>query len=210
MADNKAKELLWPTDPNILVRFVWLYVGQGSSTIVLVRDGNTYISLLVDINLDPQNGGVNVPSLLTDLLSQGNLDVFVNTHPHNDHLKGLTELSDKIDINTVWHSGHKPGKKYNDAYKDLMKVVDKVKNAGGNEIILEGSKEKKLIGEASYYILAPAEYVADEIEDEEADVRYRRIHEQCAVLKFGIDQTWGLIPGDANCDAFEKYITNLF
>ena len=131
MADNKAKELLWPTDSNILVRFVWLYVGQGSSTIVLVRNGDTYKSLLVDINLDPKNGGVNVPTLLADLLEEDNLDVFVNTHPHDDHLKGVVELSDKVNIDAVWHSGHKPGKKYDDAYKDLMKVVDEVKGAGG-------------------------------------------------------------------------------
>lgn len=207
MADKKAKELLWPSDSNILIRFVWLYVGQGSSTIILVRNGDTYESLLVDINIDSKNGGINVPTLIADLLGEGNLDVFINTHPHDDHLKGIVELSDKVNIDAVWHSGHKPSKKHDDAYKNLMKVIDKVKNAGGNETILKGSKEKKLIGEANYYILAPAEYVADDIDDEAADVRYNRIHEQCAVLKFGIDQTWGLIPGDADRDAFEKHIT---
>ena len=52
MAENKARELLWPTDTSILLRFVFLYVGQGSSTIILVKDGDTYKSILVDINLD--------------------------------------------------------------------------------------------------------------------------------------------------------------
>jgi len=208
MASNKAKELLWPTDSNILVRFVFLYVGQGLSTIILIRNKDTYKSLIADINLDAENGGINVPVLMSDLLEESNLDVFINTHPHDDHLKGIIELSDEININEVWHSGHKPGKKYDDAYRDLMIVVDKVKKQGGNERKLKGSKEEQLIGEAKYYILSPAKYVTDDISDEDADTRYRRIHEQCAVLKFGMNKIWGILPGDADRDAFEKHITN--
>ena len=143
---------------------------------------------------------------MTDLLEDKSLDVFINSHPHDDHLRGIVELSEEIEINEIWHSGHKPGRKHDDAYKDLMEVVDKVKD-GGHEIILKGSKEQILIGEASYYILAPAKYVSDDISDEDPDTRYRRIHEQCAVLKFGIEQTWCMIPGDADRDAFEKHIT---
>lgn len=207
MADNKAKALLWPTNSDILARFVFLYVGQGSSTIILVKDGDTYKSMLVDINLDSENGGVNVPILISDLLDGNGLDVFINTHPHDDHLQGIIELSDEVSINEVWHSGHKPGKKYNDAYKDLMKIIEKVKKAGGSETLLKGSRDEKLIGEANYYVLSPAKYVTDDVSDEDPDTRYRRIHEQCAVMKFGIKNTWVIIPGDADRDAFEKHIT---
>ncbi len=207
MDGNKAKERLWPSDTKILVRFIWLYVGQGSSTVILAKDGDRYKTLLVDINLDSANGGVNVPLLMADLLENGSLDVFINTHPHDDHLCGITELWDKVKIDAVWHSGHKPGRKHNDAYKDLMKVVDKVNKAGGVETKLRGSKEEQLIGDVSYYIIAPAEYVVDDVNDEDPEVRYKRIHEQCAVLKVGTNQTWGLLPGDADRDAFEKHIT---
>lgn len=207
MADNKAKELLWPTNSDILARFVFLYVGQGSSTVILSRDGESYKSILIDINLDSENDGINVPALIQDLLDGNQLDVFVNTHPHEDHLKGLVELSEGVKIVEVWHSGHKPGKKYNDAYKDLMKIIEKVKKAGGSETILKGSKDEKLIGEANYYVLSPAKYVTDDVSDEDPDTRYRRIHEQCAVIKFGIKDTWVMIPGDADRDAFEKHIT---
>jgi len=204
---SKAKDLLWPKDTKILVRFVFLYVGQGSSTIVLIRDNDSYKSILVDINLDSDNGGVNVPQLISDLLEGEKLDVFVNTHPHNDHLRGLIELSDKVNIGEIWHSGHKPGKKHDDSYKNLEKIIKKVKDDGGNEIKLKGSREEKELAEASYYILAPAEYVCDDIKDEDQDTRYRRIHEQCAVLKFGTASTWGMLSGDADRDAFEKHIT---
>lgn len=207
MSTSKARELLWPTDPKILLRFVFLYVGQGSSTVVLVRDGDSYRSILVDINLDSRYCGVNVPELISDLLDGEKLDVFVNTHPHNDHLKGLIELSEKVEIGEVWHSGHKPGKKHDDAYKDLEKVMKKVKDAGRNVIQLERSRHEKSIGDGRYYTLAPAEYVSEDIADEDQETRYRCIHEQCAVLKFGTGGTWVMLPGDADRDAFEKHIT---
>jgi beta-lactamase superfamily II metal-dependent hydrolase len=207
MTKNEAKTILWPANTNILIRFIWLYVGQGASTIVLIKNGSTYKSLLVDINLDSENRGVNVPALMGDLLDGNSLDVFVNTHPHDDHLRGLVELSDKMGINEIWHSDHKPGKKYDDAYNDLKKVIEKIKKEGGREEILIGSKDEKTIGEGKYYVLSPAEYVKDDVNEENPDTRYRRIHEQCAVLKFGINQTWGMISGDADRDAFEKHIT---
>jgi beta-lactamase superfamily II metal-dependent hydrolase len=207
MAKNIAREIMWPSDTNVLVRFIWLYVGQGSSAIVLIKDGDAYKSLLVDINLDSENGGINVPALMTDLLGETNLDVFVNTHPHDDHLRGLVELSDKIGINEIWHSGHKPSKRYDDAYKDLKKIIEKVKKDGGREEKLLGSRDEKTIGEGKYYVLSPAEYVTDDVNDEDPNTRYDRIHEQCAVLKFGINQSWGMISGDADRNAFEKHIT---
>src|SRR5437879_13347734 len=63
------------------------------------------------------------------------------------------------------------------------------------------------LGEIEYYVLAPAEYLIDEVNDEQADERYRRIHEQCAVLKFGKGDNWIMVPGDADKSAFENHIT---
>src|SRR3990172_2068109 len=138
--------------------------------------------MLIDINLDSNNGGIDVPHLMSDLLDSHNkrLDVFANTHPHDDHLSGIIELSDKVEIGEVWHSGHNPGK-HDDSYQNLQAVIKKVKKEGGSEIQLVGSKETKSFGEAQYYVLAPASYVVDDIEGESAEERYRRIHEQCAV-----------------------------
>ncbi|MBN1361997.1 MAG: MBL fold metallo-hydrolase [Sedimentisphaerales bacterium] len=207
MSENKARELLWPKDQRILLRFVFLNVGQGSSTVVLVRSGDTWKAILVDINLDAANEGIDVPALMTDLLDGDDLEVFVNTHPHSDHLRGIKALSDKVTINQVWHSGHKPGKKHDDAYTDLCDVVKKVTDNGGKEIRLLGSHEEMSIFDARYYVLAPAKYVCDDVADEDQDARARRIHEQCAVLRFGVAESWGLLPGDADRDAFEKHIT---
>ncbi len=205
--ENVARDLLWPTDDNVLLRIVFLHVGQGESTIVLVADSGTYRVLLVDINIDTKVCGIDVPALMKDLMEGEDGKVtFVNTHPHDDHLKGVIELSEAVEIGEVWHSGHKPGEDHADAYRDLQKVIRKVKKAGGTETELLGSRSAQQIGEAQYYVLAPAEYVVEDIEGESGEARYRRIHEHCAVLKFGIPDTWVMLTGDADRDAWEKHI----
>jgi len=203
---NKARELLWPANEDILVRVVFLYVGQGSSTIVLVADGDSYTSLLIDINVDTANGGIDVAQLMSDLVGEQGLEAFVNTHPHDDHLRGLAELSKEVSIGQVWHSDHKPSTKHGSCHEDLRKLIKKVNDSGGTEKILKGSKDEQTIGDAHYYVLAPAEYLTDEINEERAEERYQQIHEQCSVVKFGIAETWIMIPSDAGRDAFEKHI----
>jgi len=209
MARNVAREILWPANADVLVRVVVLHVGQGASAIVLAADGAKYKVLLVDINLDCKRGGIDVPRLMKDLLDKQSLAAFVNTHPHDDHLCGTEELSDAVDILEVWHSGHKPSEKYGSRYKDLKKVIDKVTKKYGAqaEVVLEGSRTAKELGEAEYYVLAPAEYVTDDVNDEEPEQRRARIHEQCSVLKFGKHSVWAMIPGDADRAAFENHIT---
>jgi beta-lactamase superfamily II metal-dependent hydrolase len=206
---NVAKDLIWPReDSDVLARVVWLYVGQGSSILVLVADERGYRSLLLDINLDEKNGGIDVPRLMHDLLGEGRLDVFVNTHPHDDHLTGIIELSEEISIGQVWHSGHVPGEKYRDSYDNLRKVIEKVKKSGGKEVKLRGSRSAKGIGDAQYYVLAPAKYVDEEIGDEKPEERYKRIHEHCAVLRFGSGDKWVLVTGDSDRTAFKDHITD--
>jgi len=206
---NVAKDVIWPReDSDVLVRVVWLYVGQGSSILMLVADRDDYRSLLVDINLDEKNGGIDVPRLVHDLLGSVGLDVFVNTHPHDDHLRGVIELSDEVSIREVWHSGHVPGVKYRDSYDNLRKVIEKVRKSGGREVKLQGSRSAKGIGDAQCYVLAPAEYVDEEIGDEKPDERYKRIHEHCAVLRFGSGDKWVLVTGDSDRTAFKDHITD--
>jgi competence protein ComEC len=201
-----ARSTLWPTNSNILVRVAFLYVGQGASAVVFVADGVGYKVLLVDINLDNGAGGIDVPRLMKDLLNGQGLYAYVNTHPHDDHLRGVKKLSDAVRILNVWHSGHIPSKKYGACFDELKEVIEKVKKDGGSEVELEGSRSMKSLGEGFYYVLSPAAHVTDDVNDEEPEVRYRRIHEQCAVLKFGKGSNWIMLPGDADWVAFQDHI----
>lgn len=215
---NYAKNILVP-DTGVF-RTIFLYVGQGESTLMVLPDGNEFKYVLIDTNNDIKNGGIDISKMLTDLLDDG-LDVFINTHPHNDHLNGIKEIHDSVGIKEIWHSGHKPGLNHNDTFKKMQSIIDDI--GSENEFILFGTndinkvretdKETEIIkplGDVEYIIVSPAEYVADDIENEKPEERYKRIHEQCAVLKFsyGIDTPRHiLITGDADKTAWEEYIT---
>src|SRR5207253_8200585 len=96
------------------MRVTFLYVGQGEATFVLMPDGQgRHLSMLIDCNRGASLKGIDLSKFLCDVLPKNNesrpvLDVFVNTHPHSDHLGGLDEIRKAIDIGAVWHSGHKP------------------------------------------------------------------------------------------------------
>jgi competence protein ComEC len=209
MATNTARDLLWPKpDDNVVVRVVFLNVGQGASTLVLFADGNEYRSLLIDINLDAKCDGIHVPNMLADLLENEVLDVFVNSHPHEDHLNGIRQLSDTLSIGEIWHSGHKPSKDSCPSFRDLQSVISAVSKENGADAVtkLKGSDSPFGLGDVQHYVLAPAEYVSDDINGEKPAQRDARIHEQCAVLRIGIGDTWVLLPGDADRPAFENHI----
>jgi len=66
------------------------------------------------------------------------------------------------------------------------------------------------LGEIDYVVLSPAKYLCEDITDEDADTRDKRIHEQCGVIKF----TYGnpaksiMITGDSDKEAWMEHITD--
>jgi len=202
--NNKAQEIIIPQEPGIF-RTVFLYVGQGDSTLLVLPFGETYKYMLIDCNKDDSLGGIDLPAMLKDLTDT--LHYFVNTHPHIDHISGIKEIADAVKIKKIWHSGHRPGGEHKEAFKELEKVMNSL-NKKDIEVLL-GTRDDLQIGDVTYNILSPAEYVSDEVEDEKPEVRYARIHEQCTVLRFryGEDEKQVLITGDADLDAWQKHIT---
>jgi beta-lactamase superfamily II metal-dependent hydrolase len=218
--DNCAKEIINPKNSGI-VRAIFLYVGDGESTLLVVPNEEQYKYVLIDTNLDEEKDGIDIIRLLTDLLEK-KLDVFINTHPHNDHLKGLKQIHETVGINEVWHSGHKPGKDHDVAYQEMCDVIKKIGKS--NEFVLFGTNDLnkirqsdreteviKKLGDMEYIILSPAKYVVDDIEGEIPEERYNRIHEQCSVIKFSYgaqSKRHILITGDSDRKAWEDNITN--
>lgn len=213
---NTAKEIIIPLEPHIF-RTIFLYVGQGDSTLLVIPEGEDYRYALIDSNHDESAGGIDIVKLLEDLFEGENkeLDVYINSHPHKDHLKNVKEIYEEIGIKQLWHSGHKPGSDHKEAYDGLDFVMKKIGDE--NVFCLRGSRDdNKLdeeiikLGDIDYNILAPADYVSDEIEDEKPEDRYRRIHEQCGVirLRYGNPEKQILITGDADYTAWKDHITN--
>ncbi|AEI52155.1 ComEC/Rec2 family competence protein [Runella slithyformis] len=222
MATNTALKVIKPTSPKIL-RTVFLYTGQGDSTIVAVPTGDgadDYEYILVDADLDKEEDEVNLIAMLKDLLGDEKLPKYFNTHPHKDHTGGIKEIYDEVGIIEVLHSNHRPTGEHAESFEELEYVLDKVGEE--NEFLLKGTNDlnkvrkhddselEKKIGLIDYQVFAPAEYVCEEIDEETEEVHYRRIHEQCAVFKFTYGGKSILFTGDANKAAWQDHITEYY
>ncbi len=218
-----AEKIIKPTKAEIF-RTVFLYTGQGESTLLVVPTGpsvSDYIYVLVDSDMDNEKNEIDLVDLFKDLFKNADsLKIFINTHPHNDHIGGIREVYDEIGFSEVWHSNHKPGGKHKEKYKDFKYVIDKVGKA--NEYFLNGtndlnkirtSDDKEIIkkqGLIDFQVLSPAEYLCEDIEEGHADERNARIHEQCGVIKFtyGKDAKSIMITGDSDKKAWKEHITD--
>jgi competence protein ComEC len=207
-----AQEILLPPQLSMM-RVVFLYVGQGESTLVFVPSNGSHLAMLIDSNRDRKNGGIDLVRLLKDLIQKPGpqrLNYFVNTHPHMDHAGGLDEVQDAIDIQNVWHSGHHPGRAHDEAYKALQRLRSRVVKWGGEDRTLTGTRSTEKLGDAIYNVLSPAQYVQDDIAEDDPERRYRRIHEHCAVFRIGYGlptPAFVLITGDSDKCAWSEHIT---
>ena len=210
---NTAQDIIIPKERGIF-RTIFLYVGQGEATLLVVPEGDNYKFVLIDCNIDKDAEGIDLKKMLKDLLNSDPLDIFINTHPHDDHLCGIKDIYNEVGITEVWHSGHIPSKKYQDVYKDLKYIMEKVGKENVYQL-LGSNEENKLdgtehvLGDINYNVLSPAQYVCDEIEDEDSETRYRRIHEQSGVIRFtyGSDPARILATGDSDLYAWKEHIT---
>lgn len=218
-----AEKIIKPETAGIF-RSVFLYTGQGESTLLVIPNGpnvDDYLYVLVDSDRDYEENEIDMVTMFKDFFStNGELNIFINTHPHNDHIAGIKEIYDEVGFEEVWHSNHKPGGDHKEKFKELEYVIKKV--GKNNEYLLRGSNElnkvrkhdgsevEKKLGDIDYQVLSPAEYVCDEIDEDKPDERYRRIHEQCGVIKFtyGEDAKSILITGDSDKAAWKNHITD--
>ncbi len=213
---NVAKEVIIPIETG-LFRVIFLYVGQGDATLLVVPNGESYQYVLIDSNNDESSGGIDILCMLKDLFegNNGGLDLYINTHPHTDHLAKIKNIYEEIGINVLWHSGHKPGGDHKKLFENLEKVIEKLGDESVYKLLGSGDCNKidgeaYILGDIKYNVLAPAEYVSDDVEEEKPDVRYHRIHEQCGVIKFsyGEAEKQILITGDADYTAWQEHITD--
>src|SRR5687767_5922940 len=124
-----AEKIIKPTKAGIF-RTIFLYTGQGESTLLVIPNGSNvsdYIYVLVDSDRDKEKNEIDLIEMFKDLFkSGGELSVFMNTHPHNDHIGGIKDVYNEIGFSEVWHANHQPGPKHKDKYEDLKCVINKV------------------------------------------------------------------------------------
>jgi competence protein ComEC len=220
---NTAERIIQPEKAGIF-RTIFLYTGQGESTLLVIPNGPTkddYLYVLVDCDRDKEPDEIDLVEMFKDLYKNGGeLNTFINTHPHNDHIGGIKDVYNEIGFKEVWHSNHKAGGKHKSKYEEFGYVVDKVGKS--NEYFLLGTNDLnkirtskdveviKKLGEIDFQILSPAEYLCEDIAEGDADERDRRIHEQCGVIKFtyGKEAKSILITGDSDKAAWKEHITD--
>jgi competence protein ComEC len=222
---NTAERIIKPTKAQIF-RTVFLYTGQGESTLLVIPTGtgiDDYQYVLVDSDRDREKNEIDLVEMFKDLfITKGSLSIFINTHPHNDHIGGIKDVYDEVGFEEVWHANHKPGGKHKTKYADLKYVIDQVGKS--KEFHLKGTNDLnkirtsnsasdeiiKKLGLIDYQVLSPAEYLCDDIAGEDSDARDKRIHEQCGVIKFtyGKEAKSILITGDSDKEAWKEHITD--
>jgi len=210
---TEAQRVILPPDP-LTFRTVFFYVGQGDCTLHLIPDGkNGFVYVLVDVNRSDKIRGVDVVRVLEDLLPKAEggrptLDVFVNTHPHGDHLGGIDELVKRIKVRAVWHTGFEPSDQHEAAFRGLKDLVAAVDRGGGAVLEYSGTRETATIGTVSYNILSPAPHVKEEIDELKGEERDSRIHDHCGVVRFsyGTPPRQVMMTGDADKSAWKEHI----
>jgi competence protein ComEC len=100
------------------LKVVVLDVGQGDSILIVAPGGKT---ALVDAG-EPGDGKIILEALNRHGVSQ--IDLFIATHAHADHIGAADEVIDKIPVGRVLYSGVPNATKN---YEDFLKAVERKK-----------------------------------------------------------------------------------
>jgi competence protein ComEC len=191
---NNKKELV--------IKF--LNVGQGDSTHIVLPTGD---HMLIDINLDHKNRGIDVIQYLADVLpaagKKKRLAYNVNTHPHDDHIRGTGALGHDFDIGEMWHSGHKLDCENGDnpEYDKFLAVIE---DLGDKAREIDACSDPVAeIGDVKFTAFRPSSHVKLKKTDEH---KREAIHDECMVLKLEYAGFSVMFSGDTNKGAWESIV----
>ncbi len=112
-----------------LLRMYYLDVGQGDATLIETPDGK-YI--LIDGGPD-KSALVELGEIIP--IYRKNIDLIILTHPHADHLSGLSYIIDRYKVNQVYING------VSNKTPDFLAFTERLKeNKVNTEVILSGQK----------------------------------------------------------------------
>lgn len=136
-----APPLLSPVPSGQELKIFFIDVGQGSSQLIILPNGKT---LLIDGGERDQ-----AESVLATLQINGisKIDVMVATHPHADHIGGLIEVVNSIEVAQVLDSGQIHTTQ---TFEDFLDAIDSKQIPltsvhQGEEIDLDPSVELKIL-----------------------------------------------------------------
>ncbi|MFX4262938.1 ComEC/Rec2 family competence protein [Pelotomaculum propionicicum] len=170
------------TQGRMIVHF--LDVGQGDSIFVQLPNGH---NMLVDAG--PREAGTDVVNYLKKA-GVKKIDYLVATHPHEDHIGGMTAIIRRFDIDRVYM----PRVTYTTkVYEDLLKGIQaeglKINAASdGVEIINSGGLRAEMIAPNS--------------------AAYEEINNYSTVIKLSFGKTGFLLTGDAESQSEREMLAD--
>jgi len=189
-----------PVSKKLIIRF--LNVGQGDSTHLILPNGE---HMLIDVNLDHKNRGIDVIQYLADELPKGadkrELAYNVNTHPHDDHIRGTGALGHDFEIGEMWHSGHELDcdEGENPEYDKYRAVVE---DLGDKAVVVYASSDVwHEVDGVSFHVFRPSRTV--KVKKSDAD-KGAAVHDECMVLKVSYAGVSVMFTGDSSKAAWES------
>ena len=112
-AYNNSKVTQNPIDASDTVTFHFIDVGQGDCTLILSEDA----SLLIDAGTAECGGEIcrYLKNLGIDYI-----DLFIGTHPHEDHLGGASAVLSSVDVGAVFLNGEGSDSYYYERFVDTL------------------------------------------------------------------------------------------
>lgn len=158
-------------------------VGQGDSLLVVLPEGHT---LLVDAGGLPQwahsdfDMGEEVVSPYLWSRGISHLDAVAITHPHADHIGGMTAVLENFHPRELWMAANTSGPEMNRLLREAHQL--------GIAVVPHSEGDEFTEGKVTFHILAPSP------SDEESA---RNANEISLVMKISYGKTSALLEGDA-------------
>ncbi|QNK40974.1 ComEC/Rec2 family competence protein [Caproicibacter fermentans] len=160
----------------------YLDVGQGDSEFIELPDGR---SMLIDAG-NPENGGQIARFLDTQSIKK--IDYLVATHPHADHIGGMPQVVQSIDIGSVYMPKvSATSRTFENLLSSIQKKGLQIQTARAGVTLLDR-------GDLKAVLVAPV------------GSGYNDLNQYSAVIKLSYDNTSFLFMGDAGAQS-EKEIT---
>jgi beta-lactamase superfamily II metal-dependent hydrolase len=133
------------------------------------------------------------------------INCFVNTHPHEDHIRGIKSLNDEeFYIDEIWESGHRlyvpeEEKEEYQNYYDFLDLVNKLKKRNSVRLLKAGRATFGTVGSANIHCFAPSSYLAN-------SKKRAEIHAQCGVIRIEYVGNSIMFTGDSDRASWEDRI----
>lgn len=139
-----------------ILKIVYIDVGQGSSNLIVLPNGKT---ILIDGGERPASSAV------LDVMQENDierLDLVVATHPHADHIGGLIDVINTVDVGLVVDSGQIHTTQ---TFEDLLDAIER--RGIPLQLVSEGEALPDLDAPVNLQVLNPPTTLPDGADDED-------------------------------------------